>query len=101
MSYFPQKQSKYEVTAGEYQLKSGGGHFDKLIIHLKGKNRTDVWRVWDAIGPTDLTAGKIIWASYVDDPKVQAGCIIDLDWTCHEGVFLQVPEGGVCSVSWI
>ena|SRR5215472_2691679 len=101
MSYFPTVQHRYEITAGQHQLKEGDGFVDKLIIHLKGSDKSKVWRVWDSIGATDQAVGKIIWAAFSDDPKVQPGSIIELGWTFSEGLFLEVPPDGVCSIAWI
>lgn len=106
MSYFPQIQNAYELTAGKYQLTVGPGYIGKISIHLKGtgdKNSKDVWRVSDAgagIPPGD-TPGHIIWATFIDDPKAMSGSVIDLGWSVNEGIFLEVPAGGVCSVNFI
>jgi hypothetical protein len=101
MAYFPQSQTKDEITASA-QLKNSAGHILKLIVHIKGKS--GVWRVWDAIGRrgvSSLETGSIVWAAQFDNPRVQEACIVDLDWPCSTGIYLEVPTGGVCSALWI
>ena len=101
MSYFPQFQSALELTEGQHQLSVGAGYIDKVSIHLKGTSK--VWRISDAgagIPPGD-TPGHIIWASFFDDPKAGPGAIIEIGWHVNEGIFFEVPPGGVASVSFI
>jgi hypothetical protein len=102
MSYFPQVNTQLEISAST-QLKTTPGHFLKFLIHLKGTS--GVWRVWDAAStpPTNPgdTPGQIVGAWFADDPKAGAGSIVEVDWPCKAGIFLEVPPGGVCSAEWI
>ena len=97
--YFPQVQTKLEITTSA-QLKDSPGHMLKFAVHIKGKN--DVWRIWDsANGPVPGDPGNIVYAAQYDNPRVQEGCVVELDWNCLEGIYIEVPAGGVCSAEWI
>ena len=101
MSYFPQVQTQDEINTST-QLKDKPGHFLKFIVHIKGTS--GVWRVWDAIGKTgdqQPGTGSIVFAAQFDNPRVQEGCVIDLDWTCKTAIYLEIPPDGVCSAAWI
>jgi hypothetical protein len=101
VSYFPQVQTKLEVNSNQ-QLKAAPGQILKLIIHIKGKAGN--WRIWDAMGMTGDTTpgtGSIVFAAQHDNPRVQEACVVDLDFPCQTAIFLEVPQGGVCSVEWL
>jgi hypothetical protein len=101
MSYFPQVQTKLEVNANQ-QLKATPGQIIKLIVHIKAKS--GVWRVWDHVGIGGDQApgsGTIVWAAQHDNPRVQEGCVVELDFPCNTAIYLEVAQGGVCSVEWL
>jgi hypothetical protein len=89
-------QTSHEISTST-QVSRGGGTVKKLIIHVPGSS--GVWRVWDSIGTT-TTTGNIVWAAQASNPLAAEGAILDLDWPLSTGLYLEVPTGGVCAVSW-
>jgi len=107
MSYYPEFQTALELTAGNHQITDSAAIMGALSIHLNdrasGEDKKPVWRLSDAstgIPPGD-NPGVIFFAAFVDDPRVQAGSFITFPWPCKNGIFLEVPPGGVCSVCWV
>ena len=89
-------QTSHEITEST-QVSRGRGTVEKLIIHVPGTGGS--WRVWDSIGTTTET-GSIVWAAQASNPLAVEGAIIDLGWPLSTGLYLEVPAGGVCAVSW-
>jgi hypothetical protein len=88
--------STLEIVAGDHQISETSGAVGALSIHIAGGR--DGWIVADSIGPPISEA--IIWAATHDSPFAAGGAVVRFDFPLNNGLWLRVPQDGVCSLSW-
>jgi hypothetical protein len=88
--------STLEITEGDRQISEIAGAVGALSVHIAADDGG--WMVADSIGPPVSEA--IIWAAPYDSAYVASGAVVRLDFPVQKGLWLRVPLGGVCSISW-